>query len=819
VITLPTNNTGIYGNTVVSNLVSNSPFRRAVPVTFNETSIIESISIYHNGGTGNVLLGVYADQTGSPSTQLGVTSSTAINTTEGWQTVSLTNPVLVNSGQTVWLSWVFQNNPGIRYSTGTPGRAQSLEIWSNGMPVTFGISTFDNYIYSVYCSSVKPTLNVSSTSILLNSDSGAKGTFNISSTTNWSVSDNSDWLVLSPLNGSNNGTITATTTSANLGTSPRTATITVTGQGVASKTITITQQNQITNNNTNIQGNTEVYSLVSTVPNRRAIPVTFSETGVINSISIYHNGGTGNVLLGVYSDNNNPETQLGVTPSTVINSTSGWQTVSLISPVFVSAGQTIWLSWVFQNNPGVRYSTGSPGRAQSSDTWLSGMPASFGETSHDDYNYSVYCNYTPGASTVGNTEVYTNVSISPNRRAAPVTFSESATIESISIYHNGGTGNVLLGVYSSQNDSPSTLLGKTSITTINSKSGWQTVTLNTPVSVTKNQTVWLSWVFENNPGIRYNTGQIGRSQSTETWSAGMPSSFGESTSADYDYSIYCNVTPGVQANNLGNTEVYEYVSTAEDRRAIPVKFNEGGTINSISIYHNGGIGNLMLGVYSDYSGSPSSKLGTTASTVVNPNAGWQTIPLSVPVAVNSGQTIWLAWVFQNNPGVRWTNGTPGRASSPGTWTEGMPATFGNSSFADYVYSIYCTYIPNNTILKGAEIPDEVENVDIEPEEQKITLIDNSDENKLFVESNLNQINEFDFKLYPNPAKTHVNIDFVFLPENEVTIEIIDSYGRTIKKQLAASTSNKIETNQLQQGMYFVRITSIQNSKVKKLIIE
>jgi len=145
---------------------------------------------------------------------------------------------------------------------------------------------------------------------------------------------------------------------------------------------------------TNALGNTEVYKNMTTVPNRRAVPVTFSNTGGIKSISIYHEGGTGNVLLGVYSDQDgSPDSLLGVTSATAINSTAGWQTVSLENPVTVVTGQTVWLSWVFENNPGISYTTGTPGRAESSGTWSSGMPDTFGTANYADYIYSIYCSY------------------------------------------------------------------------------------------------------------------------------------------------------------------------------------------------------------------------------------------------------------------------------------------------------------------------------------------------------------------------------------------------------------------------------------------
>ncbi len=145
--------------------------------------------------------------------------------------------------------------------------------------------------------------------------------------------------------------------------------------------------------------------------------------------------------------------------------------------------------------------------------------------------------------------------------------------------------------------------------------------------------------------------------------------------------------------NLGNTELT--LTTNCKPVCQPVTFSEDGAINSISIYHNGGEGNVMLGVYSNASGSPSSRLGVTAPTVINSLAGWQTVQLGSPVSVTAGQTVWLAWVFENIPGLRYahTTGTPVTAESTDTWPAGIPSLFGSANLTNYKYSIYCTFIP------------------------------------------------------------------------------------------------------------------------------
>ena len=51
-----------------------------------------------------------------------------------------------------------------------------------------------------------------------------------------------------------------------------------------------------------IIGNTTVFPNISTVANRRAMPFVMNEAGTLTSISIYHQGGTGDAILAVYDD-------------------------------------------------------------------------------------------------------------------------------------------------------------------------------------------------------------------------------------------------------------------------------------------------------------------------------------------------------------------------------------------------------------------------------------------------------------------------------------------------------------------------------------
>ena len=541
-------------------------------------------------------------------------------------------------------------------------------------------------------------------------------------------------------------------------------------------------------------GNTEVYTLSSTTPNRRAQTITFPEAGTIQSISIYHNGGTGSLLLGIYADASGaPAARLGVTQATTISTAAGWQTVSLTSPVTVTSGQKVWLSWVFENNPGVRYVAGTPARAQSAALWAGGMPDPFGTATYANYKYSVYCTYIPGGSQTkinGITEVYTLSSTTANRRAQTITFSEAGTIQSISIYHNGGTGQLLLGVYADASGAPATRLGVTPATTINLTAGWQTVSLTSPVSVTSGQKVWLSWVFENNPGVRYVAGTPSRTQSAALWSGGMPDPFGSASYANYKYSVYCTYIPGaLQTKTNGITEVYSLSSTTANRRAQTITFTEAGTIQSISIYHNGGSGQLLLGIYADASGAPAARLGVTPATTINSTAGWQTVSLTSPVSITSGQKVWLSWVFENNPGVRYVAGTPARAQSAALWAGGMPDTFGASTFANYKYSVYCTY----STTGGDEVKSVNESLDIQ------SMYMNNEE----------------VLIYPNPTDGDFTVTWKNRYGSRLNIAIYNILGKVVKEVYADPDINEIslDLNGHSSGIYLFEMKNKKNNLI------
>lgn len=297
-------------------------------------------------------------------------------------------------------------------------------------------------------------------------------------------------------------------------------------------------------------GYTEAFANVSATPTRRAVPYVMPEDGQLESISIYHEGGSGNFIVALYDDSGagQPGRILAASWETAVNAQAGWQTADLHGTgTHVLAGRKIWLAWVFENNPGIRYRAGTPARADSGQGWIDGMPEDFGPASMSNFIYSIYASYysysTYQSDTVGNTELFPEVNADQTRRAVLYTMEMDATIKSIAFYHEGGSGPFTMAVYADNGTGrPGSRLAVES-QTVNSSAGWQTVPLSEPLFVNAGP-VWVAWVFENMPGLRYKSGSPGRADSGQLWAAGMPETFGPSSIANYVYSIYVSYDLG-----------------------------------------------------------------------------------------------------------------------------------------------------------------------------------------------------------------------------------------------------------------------------------
>ena len=154
-------------------------------------------------------------------------------------------------------------------------------------------------------------------------------------------------------------------------------------------------------------GNTTVFSEEYAPTNRRAVPFPMPEDGVIQSVTMFHEGGsTGDMILAVYDDDGgSPGSRVAVTQEIPTDPIPGWQTIDLITPVYVESQARMWLAWVYEDMPGARVAPSGPGwgRAKTDPPkrWddTPRMPQEFGSCDVSaDWTYSIYATYTPAGS-------------------------------------------------------------------------------------------------------------------------------------------------------------------------------------------------------------------------------------------------------------------------------------------------------------------------------------------------------------------------------------------------------------------------------------
>jgi hypothetical protein len=188
--------------------------------------------------------------------------------------------------------------------------------------------------------------------------------------------------------------------------------------------------------------------------------------------------------------------------------------------------------------------------------------------------------------------------------------------------------------------------------------------------------------------------------------------------------------------------------------------------------------------------------------VINSTAGWQTVTLTSPVSVTSGQTVWLSWVFQTNPGIRYIVGTPARAESPALWSGGMPTTFGTASFGNYKYSIYCTY---TTGAGSAKSSDDLVGFNSNKSNKEMMAID----------PNPNDISKEKVLIYPNPTNGSVTVKWETCYEDRLILTIFNIIGTPVKTVQNEPDINEIQVDlsEMSHGMYIFELKDSKNNLI------
>ena len=83
----------------------------------------------------------------------------------------------------------------------------------------------------------------------------------------------------------------------------------------------------------------------------------------------------------------------------------------------------------------------------------------------------------------------------------------------------------------------------------------------------------------------------------------------------------------------------------------------------------------------------------------------------------------------------------------------------------------------------------------------------------------NEINNFEFEIYPNPVIDILNLSFENNFENMFKVEIYDALGRLSFSQNKFSTGNKLSLNisELERGIYILKLYNNNKISVKRII--
>ena len=83
----------------------------------------------------------------------------------------------------------------------------------------------------------------------------------------------------------------------------------------------------------------------------------------------------------------------------------------------------------------------------------------------------------------------------------------------------------------------------------------------------------------------------------------------------------------------------------------------------------------------------------------------------------------------------------------------------------------------------------------------------------------NEINNFEFEIYPNPVIDIVNLSFENNFESMYKVEIYDALGRLSFTQNKFSTGNKLSLNisELERGIYILKLYNNNKISVKRII--
>ncbi|MBU1115315.1 MAG: fibronectin type III domain-containing protein [Bacteroidetes bacterium] len=423
---------GTNGGSVTISCTANSGASRSGTVTVSSNVGSKTISVSQSSGPAILSLS-------TTSTSFGYSggSSAFSITNSGYNTLTWTV-----SDNAIWLS--------VSPTSGTNGGSVTISCTANSGASRSGTVTVNSNVgsktISVSQSAAPAVLSVSTTSVSIGYSGGSSSGFAITNsgynTLTWSVSDNVNWLSVSPSSGGDDDYVVIHC-DPNSGAS-RSGTVTV-SSNVGSKTISVSQSSApavLSVSTTSVSiGYSGGSSSGFAITNSGYDPLTWSVSDNVNWLSVSPSSGGDDDYVVIHCDPNSGASRSG---TVTVNSNVGSKTISVsqsaapavlsVSTTSVSIGYSGGSSSGFAiTNSGYSALTWS---VSDDVNWLSVSPSSGGD---DDY-VVINCDPNSGASRSGTITVSSNVgskTISVSQTSEPAVLSLSTT--SISIGYSGGS--------------------------------------------------------------------------------------------------------------------------------------------------------------------------------------------------------------------------------------------------------------------------------------------------------------------------------------------------------------------------------------------
>jgi hypothetical protein len=135
-------------------------------------------------------------------------------------------------------------------------------------------------------------------------------------------------------------------------------------------------------------------------------------------------------------------------------------------------------------------------------------------------------------------------------------------------------------------------------------------------------------------------------------------------------------------------------------------------------------------------------------------------------------------------------GTPARALATTAWAGGMPDPFGAATFANWKFSLYCTYTTGAGVAKSSK-----EMMGIEP--------------------NPTDISKEKVVIYPNPNKGNVTVRWNNYYDRRLILTIFNLQGTPVKTvQIEPEIIEiQVDLNDIKDGMYLFELKDIKNGLI------